>query len=256
MRIAVLTNNGSLFGKKLINEFLANQISIAQVIVIKQPVDYYVKLFGYVRKRVGYVDAVMFSVRRAISPKAAPAMWHDRPFIQQYEAMGVPFAFADGTNSARTIELLEECRPDLLILGQTGIVRKRVLAIPTLGTLNAHPGILPTYRGIDCERWAVYQRDFDNIGCSVHWVDAGVDTGSILTVQRYTLAANETLGSLETNRDNLAVRTLAQTVLSIAAGRQPDPQPQNRESGKQYYKMSLRDERIVKKILSERAAAG
>jgi methionyl-tRNA formyltransferase len=256
MRVAVLTNNSSLFGKKLLNEFLANQIPLAQVIVIKQPVDYYLKLFSYVRKRVGVVDAVLFSVRRVLQPRAAPAMWRERPFIQQYEAMGLPFAFTDGTNSARTLELLEECKPDLLILGQTGIVRKRVLAIPARGTLNAHPGILPDYRGIDCERWAIHQRDFDSIGCSVHWVDAGVDTGSILTIQRYTLAPHETLESLDENLENLTVRTLVQTVVSITSGDPLDAQPQSRENGKQYYKMSIKDERTVKQILAERAATG
>ena len=36
------------------------------------------------------------------------------------------------------------------------------------------------YRGLDSDLWAIYHRDYKNIGVTIHMVDSELDTGEIL----------------------------------------------------------------------------
>ncbi len=66
-----------------------------------------------------------------------------------------------------------------------------MLEMPTLGTLNAHPGLLPRYRGVDVVAWAVLNGD--PVGVSVHLVDAGIDTGRICRTRELPIHRGDTL---------------------------------------------------------------
>jgi methionyl-tRNA formyltransferase len=255
MRIVVLTKKGSLFGKKLINELTANSIPVDKVVVIRQPAGYYLKLFGSVTKRTGFLDAAYFSLRKTVAAAKERSHWKTSLLNNIREDMNDRTIRTRGTNSHQTEELLKELKPDLLLLGQTGIIRRHIIEIPRLGTLNAHPGILPDYRGIDCGKWAIYNDDFDNIGCTVHWVDTGVDTGEILLSEKYAISSDETLETLEANLDNLAVSSLAKVVVSMLGKKELNATAQSSGEGRQYYKMSRNHENIVRRKLSNRAAS-
>jgi methionyl-tRNA formyltransferase len=75
---------------------------------------------------------------------------------------------------------------DLLVLGQSGIIRPPILALPRIGTLNAHPGRLPGFRGVDVIRWTLLARQPPAV--SLHFADKGVDTGDIIEVARFRFA--------------------------------------------------------------------
>ena len=45
--------------------------------------------------------------------------------------------------------------------------------------LNIHPSILPAFPGLDAQRQAI-EAGVSHSGCTVHFVDAGVDTGPII----------------------------------------------------------------------------
>lgn len=48
--------------------------------------------------------------------------------------------------------------------------------------VNAHPGIIPTTRGLDSFKWAIL--DNDPIGVTLHFIDQEVDKGEVLTIQQ------------------------------------------------------------------------
>src|SRR5436309_2693224 len=50
-----------------------------------------------------------------------------------------------------------------------------------LGILNAHIGVLPAYRGMNVAEWAALEGG--SVGCSVHFIDTGIDTGPILATR-------------------------------------------------------------------------
>jgi methionyl-tRNA formyltransferase len=47
------------------------------------------------------------------------------------------------------------------------------------GIVNAHPGILPKYRGASCAEWAIFNGD--PVGVTVHFMDEGLDSGPIIS---------------------------------------------------------------------------
>lgn len=251
MRIVVLTNEGSLFGKKILNELGSRGIAVAAVVVIRQPLAYHARLFRYVRKRVGLFDACLFAVRRLARAflARAPGSWRGRPFIKDYAGFGVPVDVISGTAGPGAEQALRRIAPDLLILGQTGIIGQNLLAIPAIGTLNAHPGILPWYRGVDCAAWAVYNSEPERVGVSVHWATAAVDAGNVLRRAPYRPVRGETLPSMEDGLYDLCVSVLGDVVFDIlSSGPQPgEPQTE----GRQYYKMPRRLERVVARKLKE-----
>lgn len=76
------------------------------------------------------------------------------------------------------ISTLKETSPHFVLNGGAGIYRSDLLAIPRCYFLNAHPGLLPEFRGLDPVPWALLERR--PIGATLHVVSEGVDEGDIV----------------------------------------------------------------------------
>lgn len=86
----------------------------------------------------------------------------------------------DSVNSSETIELLKQINPDVVVVNGTRIIANKVLKAIPAPLINTHVGITPKYRGVHGAYWALVERDLDACGVTVHLVDKGIDTGSIL----------------------------------------------------------------------------
>jgi methionyl-tRNA formyltransferase len=140
-------------------------------------------------------------------------------------------------NRIRTLDNpvpLREFGPDVLVLVGAAIVPTAVLAIPRLGTINAHYGLLPAYRGMNVTEWSVLRGD--PVGVTVHLVDSGVDTGPILLQEPIELSPGETFATLRRKHQEVAARLLVRAALELGAGALR-PRPQRPGDGKQYYRM-------------------
>ncbi|PSR11688.1 MAG: hypothetical protein DA408_00185 [Bacteroidetes bacterium] len=245
MKLVVFTNDESYYGKKMIQELEAAHIPLEAVVVIKQPLDYHLKLFNYVKRRVGWVEALVFAVKTVLE-----GVFKQPPETLNYEQFATTIVYTKGTNSPETERMVKALAPDVIILAQTGIVRRNILAIPKLGTINGHPAVLPYYRGIDCHKWAILAGDFDKIGATVHWVDKGVDTGNIIGVKTYALQKDEGPDDIAWKLYLLCIDGIRDALLSLLQGQPIKGKKQEKEDGKQYYKMGLKLEREVKLKLS------
>lgn len=245
LRVVVLTNRGSVFGKHVVDALRERGVEIAGIVVVAQPLSYYWKLFRWVRRRVGLVDAVLFSLQRVRHGETLPTA--------AYDEFGAPVSHVRGTNTPETVDAVRSLAPDLLLLAQTGIVRKALLGVPAIGTLNAHPGLLPTYRGIDCARWAILNGDWERIGVSVHWVDAGVDTGRLIVKQPVSVPNGTTIEDVDRLLDLRAAEVMARVVAEMREDNVPEGEAQG--EGVQYFKMSRKDEARVRQELARRVPA-
>ena len=88
-------------------------------------------------------------------------------------------------NSPAGLQTLADCRPDLIVsIRYRRILRDAAIAIPALGVLNLHSGILPDYKGVMATFWAMLN-DEPELGTSLHRiVDSGVDTGPLIAISR------------------------------------------------------------------------
>jgi methionyl-tRNA formyltransferase len=88
-------------------------------------------------------------------------------------------------NSAAGLELLEGLEPDLVVsIRYRRILKGEAIAVPRLGVLNLHSGVLPDYKGVMATFWAMLN-DEEMIGSTLHRiVDSGIDTGPVMGIRR------------------------------------------------------------------------
>jgi folate-dependent phosphoribosylglycinamide formyltransferase PurN len=99
--------------------------------------------------------------------------------------------YVKSVNSEETIALIKSINPDLVILNGTRIVSRKVLGSVSCRFINTHAGITPKYRGVHGAYWALVNNDAENSGVTVHYVDAGVDTGDIISQQNVIPTAKD-----------------------------------------------------------------
>jgi folate-dependent phosphoribosylglycinamide formyltransferase PurN len=87
-------------------------------------------------------------------------------------------------NSDECIQQLKDLSPDLIVVHGTRIISKKVLQSIQSKFINIHAGITPRYRGSHGAYWALANGDEDNCGVTVHLIDPGIDTGSILAQEK------------------------------------------------------------------------
>jgi len=87
--------------------------------------------------------------------------------------------------------------------------------------LNIHPSILPAFPGLDAQRQAI-ESDASHSGCTVHFVDEGVDTGPILVQETVKIKNDDTEETLskrilakEHKAYPEAVRLIAEKKISV-----------------------------------------
>lgn len=83
-------------------------------------------------------------------------------------------------NHPDVVTLARALQPDLIAVFGTSLIRGDLLKQGRLGMANLHGGLSPEYRGADCTFWALYNREPHKVGCTLHWIDAGIDTGGLI----------------------------------------------------------------------------
>lgn len=87
-------------------------------------------------------------------------------------------------NAPETLALLQETNPDLIIVNGTRIISKKIISSVNCRFINTHAGITPKYRGVHGAYWALANNDLENCGVTVHFVDEGIDTGTVIAQKR------------------------------------------------------------------------
>ena len=117
---------------------------------------------------------------------------------QQYQ---FPVIYPEKLNTAETEKVLKGYQPDLFILsGYNKILKSIILGIPPQGTINLHGGKLPEYRGAAPINWQIINGETTG-GCSIIYVDEGIDTGDIIAQEHlqnpgFALLHGRTRGNL------------------------------------------------------------
>ena len=110
-------------------------------------------------------------------------------------------------------------QPDLTVMAfVTDIIPARFFEVPTHGTINYHPSILPRHRGASAINWAVIMGN-TRTGLSIFWPDGGIDTGLILLQKEIDIGPDDTTGSLYFNHlFPMGVDAILESIDLIKAG--------------------------------------
>jgi len=113
-------------------------------------------------------------------------------------------------------------KPDLTVMAfVTAIIPSRFFEVPTHGTINYHPSLLPRHRGASAINWAIIMGDTQT-GLSIFWPDEGIDTGSILLQKQIDIGPDDTTGSIYFDRlFPLGVEAILESIDLIKSGKAP-----------------------------------
>ncbi len=102
----------------------------------------------------------------------------------------------DDTAEAAYIAALRDARVDLVVLaGFMRILKGPFLASFPGRVINIHPSLLPSFPGIASWKQA-FEHGVKVTGCTVHWVDQGIDTGRIVAQQSVPVIDGDTVETL------------------------------------------------------------
>jgi methionyl-tRNA formyltransferase len=82
------------------------------------------------------------------------------------------------------VALMTAARPDVVLVFGTGILREPLLSAFHGRIINIHLGLSPYYRGSGTNFWPLVNREPEYVGATIHYLDAGIDTGPIISHAR------------------------------------------------------------------------
>jgi methionyl-tRNA formyltransferase len=141
------------------------------------------------------------------------------------EEMGLTVIQPTSLQDQTAMATLESWGPDLIVVAAFGqILRLEVLDMPTFGSLNVHASLLPRWRGAAPIQAAILHGD-QHSGVTIMKMDAGIDTGPLLSQRKMAIRSAETAGSLSEKLAQLGADLLIETLPAYFNGDlQPYPQ--------------------------------
>lgn len=116
------------------------------------------------------------------------------------------------------IEVLKELNPEAIVVTAFGqILPKTVLELPKYGCINVHASLLPKYRGAAPIQWSIIEGE-EKTGITIMHMDAGIDTGDMISKVEVPIAPKETFGSLHDKLAEAAGPILLQSLADLEAG--------------------------------------
>ncbi|MDH3981970.1 MAG: phosphoribosylglycinamide formyltransferase [Kiritimatiellaceae bacterium] len=102
----------------------------------------------------------------------------------------------DGEAEQKVLQILEEHDVNFIALaGFMRIVKDGLLGAFAGRMINIHPSLLPSFPGLDGGKQA-FDYGVKFTGCTVHFVDAGVDTGAVINQKIIAIEDNDSLDSM------------------------------------------------------------
>ncbi|MBT5105144.1 MAG: methionyl-tRNA formyltransferase [Porticoccaceae bacterium] len=114
--------------------------------------------------------------------------------------------------------ILSELQADIMVVVAYGLILPQaVLDAPRLGCINVHASILPRWRGAAPIQRAIEAGD-SGTGVTIMQMDAGLDTGAMLSVSRCEIDSSETSASLHQKLEQLGAPALLHTLAALSNG--------------------------------------
>ncbi len=142
-----------------------------------------------------------------IPPVKACALRHGIPVLQPVKI-----------REKEAVEALLSYEADIYVVAAFGqILTQEILDIPRLGCINLHASLLPKYRGAAPIQRAILDGEKET-GVTIQQMNAGVDTGDILSATVVPIAPDETGDSLFEKLRDAGAALLLETLPGLAAG--------------------------------------
>src|SRR6201994_2834267 len=144
------------------------------------------------------------------------------PLKEAALAAKLPVHQPDSYKKPEVWEEFKALKPDLQVMAfVTLFVPEEFLNIPTHGSIQYHPSLLPVYRGASAINWPIILGDTET-GLSIFWPDNGLDTGDVLLQKKTHIGPDDSLGSVYFDRlFPMGVEAMLEAVDLVKGGTAP-----------------------------------
>lgn len=183
-RIVIITN-GNYFARLILEPFLAKYRQEVKAIVIVEG-DYSsrkgIRALWHIGKRTA-LPYTIFKVLQLLILKAAgfiyPRAWFD--VSKMAHALAIELKYCCKINSEEVIDYVKEINPELIVsVSCPQKIKKPLLDLATLASINIHSSLLPMYAGLAPYYW-VLANDETITGMTAHYMTEHFDEGNILS---------------------------------------------------------------------------
>ena len=130
-----------------------------------------------------------------------------------------PIAIFQNAKEPLNADYLKSLGADFFIVASFGkILKKEIIGIPRLGTIGAHPSLLPRLRGPSPIQSAILN-DEKETGVALFLIDEKVDHGPLLANHKLRIADDDNYGSLINKLAEISVELLTETLPRIISGK-------------------------------------
>ena len=185
---------------------------------------------GTLRELVKAGHEVVGVVSQPDKPKGRGKSLMPTPVKEAALELGLPVYQPKKVREPEFIEILSKLEPEVIVVVAFGqIIPQEILNLPPYGCINVHASLLPKYRGAAPIQWAVIDGEPQS-GVTIMKMDAGLDTGDMITKVVVPIAEEETGGSLFDKLSAAGARLLVDTLPSLKNGtavyeKQPEESP-------------------------------
>jgi methionyl-tRNA formyltransferase len=141
------------------------------------------------------------------------------PVKEEATSMAVPVLTPDRPRGDDFLAEAGALEPELSVVVAYGhILRREVLDLPPMGSINVHASLLPELRGAAPINWAI-ARGYDDTGVTVMRMVEAMDAGPILHSIREPILPGETATELTIRLSELGAEALVEALALLAAGK-------------------------------------
>ena len=124
-----------------------------------------------------------------------------------------------GLNDPNEVTRMLNTNPDVVAVFGTGILRHEILSQFQGSLLNIHLGLSPYYRGAGTNFWPLVNGEPEFVGATIHYLDAGIDTGPIIFHVRPDIEPDDDSHSLGNKAIRAAAEGMVKAVKAHRRGR-------------------------------------
>jgi hypothetical protein len=125
---------------------------------------------------------------------------------------------AGGCNDPLQIERMRAMQPDVVLVFGTSLLTPPLIDAFAGRILNIHLGLSPYYRGAGTNFWPLVNEEPEYCGATIHFLDAGVDSGPIIAHARPEVIAGDGPHDIGNKTIVAAVDTLVAAALALRDG--------------------------------------
>lgn len=167
----------------------------------------------------GKIPAEISLVLSDVAEAGILAHARERRLPAQFLAPGKFRTKLDDAAEGAFIQALQAARVDLVVLaGFMRILKGEFLRAFQGRIINIHPSLLPAFPGLEAWKQAL-DYGVKVTGCTVHFVDAGVDSGPIIGQQTVPVLEEDTAASLHQRIQVAEHELYPRCVAALASGR-------------------------------------